>query len=240
MIKKSFVYKGSVMILLVLAMGLVLVGTIFAKGPSQKTKARSQKSNASVFWSWDFENGISDNPVGSSKLVRTSKGIKGSYKTDALTPGNAATLWFIVFNNPKLCEAGEYMCSPKDLGDTPAQGDFFLAGGHVVGGKGKAKFAGQLKVGDKRRSGLAETIEGCEDCTPGLIDPEGALVVLAIHDHGPAQTGQTLKAQISSFLGGCVGDFNGNVNGFAEGPGDIPDADGECSTIQFSPHMPSP
>ena len=102
---------------------------------------------------------------------------------------------------------------------------------------GGGNFGGQLQVGDKSASGLAEVM-GCQDCTPGLIDPQGALVVLAIHDHGWAQTGETLVAQISSFLGGCDGPFNGNEFGFATGPQDIPDDYGECSTIQFSPHMP--
>lgn len=152
------------------------------------------------------------------------------------------TLWFIVFNNPELCgvepNIGSDYCTPLDLGlEADAKGDFFFASGHVIGKSGKGNFGGHLNVGDMSGSGLAEMM-GCQDCTPGLIDSEKALVVLAIHDHGPAQTGQTLKEQIGSFLGGCVGDFNGNEFGFATGEQDLPDAEGECSTIQFSPHPP--
>lgn len=125
---------------------------------------------------------------------------------------------------------------------------FLLSSGHVIGESGKGNFGGHLYVGDRSGSGLAEMI--CSDpevdCTegvppgdtPGLIDPEGAMVVVAIHDHGPARTGQTLNEQIGSFLGGCVGDFNGNKFVFATGPQDMPDAEGECFTIQFSPHLP--
>jgi hypothetical protein len=143
-------------------------------------------------------------------------------------------LCFIVFNYPEECAAGPYQCSPVDLGVTPAQGDFLVGGGHVLG---KGNFGGHLNAGDTRGSGLAEVL-GCKGCTPGLIEPDTALVVLAIHDHGPAQTGQTLKEQISTFLGGCVGPFNGNQYGFATGSQDIPDNPGECSTIQFSAHAP--
>lgn len=130
------------------------------------------------------------------------------------------------------------MSSPLDLGDTPAQGDFFLASGHVIGGSGKGNFGGHLNAGDTSRSGLAEMMGGCENCTPGLINPEGALVVLATHDHGPALTDQVLKEQISTFLGDCDAGFIGNQFGFAE-EGDLPiPAGGFCSTIQFSPHLP--
>lgn len=219
---------------LVLIVAMLFTGTALARGSAQKSKSL-------VLWSWDFMAGNTDNPVGKSQLVRTDTGISGYYKTDVLTPDNAATLWFIVFNYPEECIAGPYECSPYDLGpDAPAMGDFLLASGHVIDGNGRGKFDGYLAVGDTSGSGYAEV--NCPDtneCAPGLIDPQGALIILAVHDHGPAQTGQVLEDQISSFLGGCVGDFNGNEFGFATGPEDIPDADGECSTIQFSPHMPA-
>ncbi len=219
--------------------GILLISfVLFATDTAMAAKPETSP----VFWSWDFEGGDTSNPVGTSTLNRNNSGISGTYKTDVLTPGNAATLWFIVFNYPEECAAGPYMCSPLDLGfGAAAQGDFLLASGHVIGGSGKGNFGGHLNVGDTRGSGFAEV--NCPetgDCAPGLIDPHGALVVLAIHDHGPKQKGQTLKAQISSFLGGCEGPFNGNEFGFATGPHDIPDAAGECSTIQFSPHVPQP
>ncbi len=214
-------------------LGLIFAGTALAERPAQE-------SEAPVFWSWDFIDGNTDNPVGYSHLVRTASGISAQYKTDVLRAGNTATLWFIVFNDPTECVAGPYLCSPLDLGpDAAAQGDFLLASGQVIGRAGKGNFGGHLNVGDTSGSGYAEVnCPDTMDCAPGLIDPEGALVVLAIHDHGPRQTGETLVDQISSFLGGCVGPFNGNEFGFATGLEDIPDADGECSTTQFSPHPP--
>ncbi len=236
MSKQSKMTRARLFILsFALLVSLIMTGTALA-GES------AQKSVAPVLWSWDFLNNDASNPVGTSKLVRTDTGISATYKSDVLTPGTAATLWFIVFNYPEECIAGPYMCSPLDLGfGAAAQGDFLLASGHVIGDDGKGNFGGHLNVGDVSGSGLAEV--ACPDdetmgCAPGLINPDGALVILAVHDHGPKQTGQILREQISSFLGGCIGDFNGNEFGFATGMQDLPDEVGECSTTQFSPHPP--
>jgi hypothetical protein len=51
---------------------------------------------------------------------------------------------------------------------------------------------------------------------------------MAIHSHGPAVPGQTLKAQLSSFLGGC------NI---LLDVADFPDEVGECVTFQSSIHQ---
>jgi hypothetical protein len=55
-----------------------------------------------------------------------------------------------------------------------------------------------------------------------------------LHVHGPAGTGQLLKAQMSSFFGGCQ-TFLG-PDGVADGPEDVPVSVGECSTVQLSIH----
>jgi hypothetical protein len=219
-----------ILVFVVLVFSLVAAGSLLAEEPAYQ-------SESPVFWTWDFVAGNRLDPVGSSKLVRTSNGISANFKTDALKTGNAVTLWFVVFNYPENCLAGPYKCSPLDMGDTAAKGDFLYASGHVLG---SGNFAGHLNAGDNSRSGLAEN-RGCQDCTPGLIEPESALVVLAIHDHGPALTGQALQAQISTFLGDCHNGSLGNMFGFATGPEDIPDEPheaGMCSTIQHSPHLP--
>lgn len=219
---------------LVLIAGLIVTGSVLAGNSSEK-------SEADVYWSWDFMAGNTANPTGTSELTRTDSGISASYKAEGLTPGNAMTLWFIVFNNPEDCLGGPYNCSPLDLGpDGDAKGDFFLASGHVIGDSGKGNFGGHLNVGDVSGSEYAEM--NCPDtleCAPGLVDSRESLVVLAIHDHGPQQSGQVLKEQISSFLGGCELPFNGNEFGFPTMAEELPDDYGECATIQFSPHAPA-
>ena len=234
--KERISKKSFVLVLGILVLGLFFVGVVVAQG-------QSHKSESPVYWSWD----LGGDPAGVSNIVRTKNGISAEYETYGLTPGNAATLWIIVFNNPDECSADGGGCSPDDFGNPLVQGDFLVASGHVIDDSGEATFAGHLKVGDTRGSGLAEMIclnTGCtpgEDpnLTPGLIDPENALIVLAMHDHGPKESGQVLTEQISSFLGGCDLPFIGDINGFATGPGDLPDDPGECATIQFSPHAPN-
>jgi hypothetical protein len=51
---------------------------------------------------------------------------------------------------------------------------------------------------------------------------------MAIHSHGPAVPGPTLKAQLSSFLGGCRVLLD---------EVDFPDEVGECVTFQSSIHQ---
>ena len=150
--KKSFV-----LVLVALVVSLVAIGTVLAQGSSHR-------SESPVYWSWDFINKNTDNPVGTSNLVRTGNGISANFKTDVLTPGNAATLWFVVFNYPEECKAGPYKCSPLDMGDTDAKGDFLFASGHVLG---EGNFAGHLNVGDTSRSGLAEMMGDVKTARPG-------------------------------------------------------------------------
>ncbi len=71
---------------------------------------------------------------------------------------------------------------------------------------------------------------------PGLINPEGALVILAVHSHGPALSGKALESQLRSYLGGCTVVIGTLPGGFAAAPAEVPTTDGECSTIQISPH----
>ncbi len=214
----------------------VLLGTVAAC-----TSQASQESAADVYWSWD-----TSNQVGTSNLTRNKNGISAEYSTDGLPSGQAMTLWFIVFNNPEACEAGPFSCGLADMGaDRPAQGDFLLASGHVIDEDGSATFDGSLKVDDTSGSGLAEFPDACipdlPDCggEVGLVDVENALVVLALHSHGPELTGQELESQISSFLGGCENFIGTGPDGFAAGEEEIPANIGECSTFQISPHPPS-
>ena len=150
--------------------------------------------------------------------------------TSGLPAGQVVTVWVVVFNNPAACAT--HPCTFADMGEgnPAAQGDFLYGGGHIIGGSGTGNFGGHLRAGDVSGSGLAE-IGGT---ALGLIDPFTAEIQLALHSHGPAVSGQVLKAQLTSFLGGCQ-QFLG-PDGIADGPEDMPDAVGECSTFQGSIH----
>ena len=208
---------------------VLLLAAVTALTPqgSGKVAAAGQRSTSSpAYFFWD--------PVtvaGSSTLVRTEHGISFTYMANALPPGQAVTVWVVVFNNPEACAT--HPCTFADMGDgnPAAQSDFLYGGGHVIGGSGLGNFGGHLRVGEISRSGLAEV----GGPAVGLLNPMTAEIQLALHSHGPAVPGQVLKAQLSSFLGGCQ-TFLG-PDGIAAGPGDMPVAVGECSTFQGSIHQ---
>lgn len=206
---------------------IALVMAVVSIAPATATS--EHRSTSDVYWWWDR-----DNSVGTSTLLRTPNGISANFEAAGLPANQAVTLWFIVFNNPEGCMTTP--CSvPADVFNPNVQADFLWGAGHVIGG-GDTTLAGHLQVGDTSKSGMAEI--GFPELPIGLSDPMGAEVHLATHSHGPAQTGQDLAAQISSFTGGCV-TFLG-PNGFASAPGDVPANEGECSTIQVSVHQSAP
>jgi hypothetical protein len=187
-------------------------------------RASEHITTSPVYWFWDFANA-----AGSSTLVRTETGVSFTYKTEGLPPGQVVTVWVVVFNNPEHCATNP--CTPADMANPDVNGDFLYGGGHVIGGSGRGNFGGHLQVGDTSGSGLAE-IGGM---ATGLLYPETAEIHLALHSHGPAVPGLVLKAQLSTFLGGCVTLLG--PDGLADGPEDMPTAVGECSTFQGSVHQ---
>ena len=217
--------RGRLLAALVLA---AVTATITATAASA---APATQSTHPVVWTWD-----PTTPIGTSTLVRTDAGLSATIQSSGIPAGQAVTLWFIVFNNPSAC-AGD-PCSIVDLIFNPAaEGDFLVGGGKVTGDSARVNLGGSLQVGDSSGSGFIEI--GMPGRAIGLTNPRGAEVHLALHSHGPAVAGPTLRNQINSFTGGCQvflgnGGFVGS--GIADGPEDVPDAVGECSTLQVSVH----
>jgi hypothetical protein len=66
-----------------------------------------------------------------SNLKRNANGITANFKTNGLIPGNAYTMWFVIF------------------GDAPGPPVLVTyAAGHVVGNSGKGNFSAHISVGD--------------------------------------------------------------------------------------------
>jgi len=216
--------RGRMLAALILA---AVTATITATAASATSGAQSTHP---VFWTWD-----PTTPVGSATLIRTDGSLSATDHSSGIPAGQAVTLWFIVFNNPAACANDP--CNIVDLIFNPAaQGDFLVGGGRVTGGS-QTNLGGALQVGDTSGSGFIEI--GMPGRAIGLTNPRGAEVHLALHSHGPAVAGPTLRDQINSFTGGCQvflgnGGFPGS--GIADGPEDVPDAVGECSTLQASVH----
>jgi hypothetical protein len=87
--------------------------------------------------------------------------------------GHAVTIWWMVFNP-----------------DGPLSVQYTT--GHVIDDSGVAEFGGHLNVGDT---------EGVINGGPGLLDAQGANVVLVMRDHGPADPGR-VDEQIHT-IGAC-------------------------------------
>jgi hypothetical protein len=217
---------STVMLLVLVALFIAVAFAPHAAAEAESAAflGASNSTTADVHWTWDPVT-----VVGTSKLVRTGAGISASLRSSGLPAGQAVTMWFVVFNYPEFCASSP--CGPADIPNPAVKFDGLYAGGHVVGGSGTANFGGHLAVGDPSGSLFVE--QGVPGV--GLLNPEGAEVFLMLHVHGPASTGQLLKAQISSFLGGCER-FLG-PDGVADGPEDVPTSVGECSTIQVSIHQ---
>lgn len=195
--------------------------------------ASEHVSTAQPYWVFP-----ADPPNGSTRVIRSPQGITAQFKTTGLVAGHAATLWIMFFNNPDACVTpGDCQLAPDDLFNPATGFDFHYAGGRIVNGN-KSTISGHLQVGDVSTSGAAELV-AIGGWPPGFVspltNPLGAQVILAVHSHGPAQTGPALAAQMSSYLGGCELPFLG-VDGFAASANDIPANTGECSTIQIAFH----
>jgi hypothetical protein len=108
--------------------------------------------------------------VGTSTLTRTGSGIAFSLQTSGLQAGHAVTVWWMVFN-PDSSVSVQY------------------AAGHVIDQDGAAEFGGHLQVGDT---------DGVINGGPGLLDAQGADVVLVVRDHGPTDPGR-VDEQIHTF-----------------------------------------
>ncbi len=213
--------KRSIRVSLVIALLGLLAGVLSASA------APAQQSTSPVFWFPGTPDAGEVIPGASSKLLRTDHGLLMTFKTSELPPWSVQTIWWIVFNYPAECIT-PYQCGEPDLFMSPAAMPSVMhAAGHVIGGKGKGFFAGYLSVGDTSGCHLGPIEAGGDlefPCNP-LVNPRGAEIHLAVHDHGQAIPGMIADMR-STFDGGCS-----NL-GSGTGPN-------ICSTIQASVH-PAP
>jgi glucose/arabinose dehydrogenase len=108
--------------------------------------------------------------VGTSTLTRTDSGISFSLSTSELEAGHAVTIWWMVFN-PNGSLSVQY------------------AAGHLIDDSAVAEFGGALQEGDT---------DGVINGGPGLLDAQGANVVLVVRDHGPVRP-DIVQQQIQTF-----------------------------------------
>jgi hypothetical protein len=176
------------------------------------------RSTSDVWW---FSNGMAVADA-SSTLVRTDSGISLSLRTNGLPRGDAVTVWWVIFNNPEACTAGEepFRCGEPDIFEPAVEASVQYAGGHVVGG-GRYAVGSYLAEGDTSGCALAALNLACA----GLIDARVADVHLVVRTHGPALP-EFLRDQFKSFGGAC-----GNVPPELGGGGP-----NTCEDLQFTVH----
>lgn len=148
------------------------------------------------------EFGVPDAEIAGSdaELIRTEESISVAANTTELVAGDAVTGWWVVFNNPELCEGA---CTDADLVVPEVQAGLYFADGTIVAEDGTAKFAGTLKEGDT--SGLDPDHAGYPGAQVGLIDAQKAEVHFVLRTHGAAfPEGVPLRIeQLTTFNGGC-------------------------------------
>jgi hypothetical protein len=159
-----------------------------------------------------------------ASLLRNPSGLHFTIRTAELPPGDAVTIWWVVFNFPEYCEApvpGLMQCSEPDLFGEDVAATVLHAAGNVIGGSGRSSFAGALRTGDL--AGCSPPMGEFGLCREGLLNPEGAEVHLVVRTHGQRLPG-LVREQIRSFAGGCTPETS-----FGAGTG--PNV---CTDLQFA------
>lgn len=173
--------------------------------------------------------------VGGATLMRTPNGVSFRFSTSDLTAGHAYTLWVVIFNEPGNCSVPN-QCAPGDLGNAAAKPDMMYAAGALSGGRDAATFAGRVAVGDV--SGSINAPVGMPSY--GLLNPYGAEIWLAVHDHGE-KLPEFMPDMTMTIAGGCVNAGIGDPTwDLYEGPEFGRRGPNTCTTIQgafFQPAM---
>jgi hypothetical protein len=173
--------------------------------------------------------------VGGATLIRTPTGVSFRLSTSDLTPGHAYTLWVVIFNEPANCSVPN-QCAPTDLGNDAAKPDMMYAAGALSGGRDAATFAGRVAAGDV--SGSINAPVGMPSY--GLLNPYGAEIWLAVHDHGD-KLPEFMPDMTMTIAGGCANAGIGDPTwDLYEGPEFGRRGPNTCTTIQgafFQPAM---
>lgn len=135
---------------------------------------------------------------GKGKLKRSVDEIAVAVSS-TLIPGDAATVWWIIFNDPTRCDGDElsrrlgYRCGVGDREKDHAS--MLYAGGAIAGPDGRYELRAELKPND-----LSNVAMGI-----GLVDPYRAEVHAAIRTHGQASPDKAvLHSQLTTMDGGCT------------------------------------
>ena len=132
---------------------------------------------------------------GEATLTRTSDGLSVDQDVEGLTPGNAYTVWWAIWDNPQQCEHSP--CEPSDLFVRAAQGSLVNGGGFV------AAATTQFYSSELARHDVEGRQVWVGDAS-GVDNTYGAQVHVVLRDHGMAVADPAdLAVQTSTFNGFC-------------------------------------
>lgn len=129
-----------------------------------------------------------------ARLRATDSGASVTFQTRNLEPGHAYTLWFVIVENPEVCDGGE--CTAEELlTDEDVDRQITYGAGHVAGNSGRGTFSAHLSTGP---------VEGWFDDFV-FEDPRGAEYHFVLNDHGP-RISEQMPGMIQTYRGGCSDD----------------------------------
>lgn len=131
---------------------------------------------------------------GAVMLTRQNQGIVANISASGLEPGEANSVWWVIFNNPAACIDG---CNGPDLANPAVEASVLFATGFVVGADGTASASARLASGEPP---LGFDIVQGNGLKPG--NGFGAEVHVVIRTHGPILPGLVAE-QISTFGASC-------------------------------------
>lgn len=131
---------------------------------------------------------------GAVLLTRRAQSINASISASGLTPGEANSVWWVIFNNPATCVGG---CGMDDIQAGRGGRSVLFATGFVVGADGIGTASARLDAGDPP---LGYDIVNGTGLTPGA--GFAAEVHVVVRTHGPIIPGQ-VGAQVSTFGASC-------------------------------------
>lgn len=170
-------------------------------------------------------------PMGTSLIVRQNDGVLALLRSADLTPGEAVTMWWVLFNAPEHCT--DHECGDDDLTNTAARPDILYADGKII------RDSNANGASWRDAYFFAARAEGTADgsINPallempalGLEDARRAEVHLVLRTHGPVVPALA-HDMVTTFAGGCTG-FPASLG--KGGPN-------TCADIQFAVHQPAP
>lgn len=149
---------------------------------------------------------------GDAWLTRTPGMVLLTAEAAGLEPGDAYTVWWVVFNAPESCSDG--VCGEDDLIDpdtgeldpvaiAAARVGLGHATGNVARTDGTTEFGARLVVGDDRDHQVLFPA-GMDGESVLEVSGEAAEVHIVVQSHGHGRGGPQLIDQLSAFMTSCT------------------------------------